>query len=501
MSSRRKQTRETDAPESREQHVEESLRLLRKKVAADPTRPRFHFHPVAGWMNDPNGTIYHDGHYHLFYQHNPYDDVWNNIHWGHARSTNLVDWEHLPIALRPSSELGEASCFSGCATIAADGTPLIFYTKVGPRPEHDPREQWAAIGDSRLIKWKKHPDNPILSVENHGGPPIKGDWRDPYIFHTEGRTFMVVAATLDDQAGGDFVVLMYEAADGSLTKWTFRNILIRKPNYEMSFFECPNFFPVENRWVLLVSPYKPVEYYAGQLNLSTYTFNPDSHGRLDAGMDYYSTNTAQAPDGRLILFGWVRGFRKGRGWNGCLALPREISLDRDGHPVQKPVKEIERLRGIPVSVDRSSLGSKELVLDQENDYRCAELRCSFRMGDASAVEIRLLRARDGRSSVSVVFDGHFVEVAGTKLPYELEESDQKISFHLFVDRSVIEVFVDEGRRSLTRVVYVEEENRGISVLAHGGEAELAELTAWELRPMEVTGEVSGRGADGRGASR
>ncbi len=438
-------------------------------------------------MNDPNGTIYHDGFYHLFYQHNPYDDVWDNIHWGHARSKNLVDWEHLPIALWPSTEAGEASCFSGCCTIAEDGRPVIFYTKVGPRPEHGPREQWAALGDTELIEWEKHPDNPILSVTNHGGPPVKGDWRDPYVFRTEGRTFMVVAATLDDQAGGDFVVLLYEAADGGLARWTFRNVLIRKPSYEMSFFECPNFFQVDNRWVLLVSPYKPVEYYTGHLNLSTYTFNPVVHGRLDAGMDFYATNTAVAPDGRVILFGWVRGFRKGRGWNGCLALPRVLSLDADGHPVQRPIAELSKLRRGGTSLDPAPFGEEERVLTPDLDLRCAELRCEFQLRGASAVEIRLLRAADGRSAVSVVFDGHFVEVAGTKLPYELEDPELPISFHIFVDRSVIEVFVDDGRRALTRVVYVPEENRGASLLAHGGAAELVYFEAWELGPISVTG--------------
>jgi beta-fructofuranosidase len=442
-------------------------------------------------MNDPNGTIYHDGYYHLFYQHNPFGDTWHQIHWGHARSRDLVHWEHLPIALFPALELGEDSCFSGCVAITPEGLPILLYTMVGSRSEHSTREQWAAVGDAELIRWKRLPDNPVLAVETHDGPAVKGDWRDPYVFKTEGRTFMVVAATLDDGAGEDFVVLLYEATDHSLTRWSFRNILIRKPNYEMSFFECPNFFPLGDRWILLVSPYKPVEYYSGRFDLGTCTFTPLVQGRLDAGMDYYATNTAFAPDGRTILFGWVRGFRKGHGWNGCLGLPRELTVDSNGYPVQRPVRELESLRGAPARMGRQPLGSKELVLDDSAEYRSAEIACTFALRKASAVEIRILRAHDGRSAVSVGFDGHFIDVYGTKIPYEIDDPEQQLSLRIFVDRSVIEVYVDDGRRALTRVVYVDPANSGISIVSHGGEAALESLTAWKLRPITFGRESAG----------
>src|SRR5580765_20545 len=100
------------------------------RAEADPTRPVYHFRPPANWMNDPNGPIYHKGYYHMFYQHNPYGDKWGNMHWGHARSRDLVRWEHLPIALWPSKEAGEEHVFSGCALINDQGQPMIFYTSI-----------------------------------------------------------------------------------------------------------------------------------------------------------------------------------------------------------------------------------------------------------------------------------------------------------------------------------------------------------------------------------
>jgi beta-fructofuranosidase len=152
-----------------------SVQTAVTKARSDPTRPVYHFRPPAQWMNDPNGTIFHNGFYHLFYQHNPYGDTWGNMHWGHARSRDLVRWEHLPIALWPSKELGEDHCFSGCASLNGDGVPMLFYTSVsGQRPN----EQWAAVGDQDLLQWSKSRDNPVLDVGGSGAPVFGKAWRE-----------------------------------------------------------------------------------------------------------------------------------------------------------------------------------------------------------------------------------------------------------------------------------------------------------------------------------
>ena len=134
----------------------------RNAVAADPLRPAVHFLPPSQWMNDPNGPIFHNGWYHLFYQYNPYGDVWGNCHWGHARSRDLVHWEHLPIALAPLHEAGEEHCYSGCAAIDDQGRPLLIYTSVpfGNRGPECRYAQWAAVGDDELLTWQRHPANP-----------------------------------------------------------------------------------------------------------------------------------------------------------------------------------------------------------------------------------------------------------------------------------------------------------------------------------------------------
>ncbi|HTG45843.1 MAG TPA: glycoside hydrolase family 32 protein, partial [Verrucomicrobiae bacterium] len=139
------------------------------RAQADPDRPGYHILPPANWINDPNGPIYHNGYWHMFYQHNPYGDGWGNMHWGHVRSKDLAHWEHLPIALWPSKESGEEHVFSGCAGMRADGKPIIFYTSVFQgKSATDYAEQWVALGSSDLLQWSKPAENPALHESIHG---------------------------------------------------------------------------------------------------------------------------------------------------------------------------------------------------------------------------------------------------------------------------------------------------------------------------------------------
>ncbi|MCC9077445.1 glycoside hydrolase family 32 protein [Litorilinea aerophila] len=459
-----------------------SVEAAAARAAADPTRPIYHFRPPANWMNDPNGTIYHNGYYHLFYQHNPYDDQWGHIHWGHARSTDLVHWEHLPIALWPSTELGEAHCFSGCARVNGQGQPMLFYTKVGPDQDghRPPNEQWAALGDPDWITWQKHPANPILSLETHGGPPFEGDWRDPYIFEEAGRTFLVLGGAFDEVAA----VALYEADDDSLTRWHYRGLLHQSPRSAVRFHECPNFFKVGDQWILLTSPYRPVEYLTGTFHLDSLTFTPSRHGILDPGQgqvpNFYATNTLYDPTGRCILLGWVRGFPPGRGWNGCLALPRVLTLGPDGIPRQSPVPEVAQLRAEHTACADLPLSPSGYVLDAEGD--ALEIHLSCRLGKAQAVELRLRRSPDGEEAIPVTWDGRSLTVAGTAVPLA-EPTQPALKLQLFLDRSVLELFADDGRIAVTRVIQADPGHQGLELRAQGGTAHVESLDIWRMRPI------------------
>ncbi|MFH1737922.1 MAG: glycoside hydrolase family 32 protein [bacterium] len=456
----------------------QGVRSAVRKAEADPTRPICHFHPPSQWMNDPNGTIYHKGFYHVFYQHNPYDDEWGHMHWGHTRSKDLVHWEYLPIALWPSEEKGEEHCFSGCARINGSGEPMIFYTMVPPRSDKCVHQQWAALGDDDLVFWKKHPANPILDLDTQGGPRFGDSWRDPFIFEEAGHTFMVLGADLGEEA----VIPIYESEDPDLSRWQYRGILFRLPKEDLKFFECPNFFKLDGKWILFCSPYRPVEYFIGSFDLGTYTFSPETRGILDHGRgrsaNFYASNILFDNRDRCVLFGWVRGFEKGRGWNGCLALPRILSIGPDGHPRQTPVPELESLRGKHVQVSDLELKDGERALDHVKSD-ALEITATFDLGNAKACGMKVLRAGN-ECAAEIRYDSRSLVVAETEVPLELKEGENILDLHIFIDRSVMEVFADKGRISVTRIIDPGQRGMSIECFAESGEARVKSLEVWEL---------------------
>jgi sucrose-6-phosphate hydrolase SacC (GH32 family) len=439
---------------------------------ADPTRPAFHFRPPAQWMNDPNGTIYHEGFYHVFYQHNPYGDGWGNMHWGHARSRDLVHWEHLPIALWPSKSKREDHIFSGCAARSRAGNVVLFYTSVGGLR---PNEQWAALPrDPQLREWDKYPTNPLVTTEVAGSPTFGPGMRDPFVFHSGGRTFLVVGADYP----GEAVIPIFEADDSALLRWQFRGILWRADKKKMEFPECPNFFELGGKAVLLCSPYRPVEYRVGQFDSAKLTFREEVEGVLDHGPGFYASNIAFDPRGRCILFGWVRGF-KSRGWNGVLALPRVLTLGPDGRPRQTPVAALETLRSDSAkSASEPLTGERNLALKGN----MLELRAEVALGSARSVGIRFA-TRDAGKPVLVRWDGRLLHVAGTQVPLSVGKPGDSLRLHVYLDRTVLEVFAADGQHAVTAAVDFVPPDADVKLFADGGSAQLHALEAWRLEPI------------------
>lgn len=488
-------TQASNSPSS--QHINPAIERAMQSVAAaiphaasDPQRPRYHFGPPANWMNDPNGTIYANGYYHLFYQHNPYSDTWGHMHWGHARSRDLVNWEHLPIALWPSLELGEEHVFSGCASITADGTPILFYTKVGPgrTPEQPDNEQWAALGDPEWLTWQKHAANPILNLATHGGPPFEGDWRDPFIFHHGERTFLVLGGNFGETAA----VALYEATDGALTHWQYRNLLHTAERTDVQLSECPNFFSVGkdvggDDWVLLTSPYRPVEYEVGDFDSETLTFHAETNGVLDPGQTptvtnahYYATNIIYAPDNRVILLGWIRGFPAGHGWNGCLALPRVLTIGPDRRPRQNPVAELEQLRGRLLAFPAQMLSKWPTIVATAAEASM-EIDTSLRLNVGQSMALYLRASNSSDPSLAITYDGATLTMGETAVPLTLDDSES-LRLRLFVDRSVSELYVNDGRVAITLVLPMPTTLLDVEIDPQDGNVELLSFAAWELNP-------------------
>lgn len=490
-----------------------AVREAAGRAASDPARPGFHFRPPAGWMNDPNGTIWHGGRCHLFYQHNPYGDRWGNIHWGHAVSRDLVRWQHLPVALAPSRELGEDHCFTGSAWRPEDGDPMLFYTSVSDEPDARPNEQWAVQCDDELRSFRKSDANPVLELATHGGPAFRDDWRDPFVFGEDGRIFLLLGAVRDED--GAPTVALYEAADPELLRWRYRGLLHRAAPSEAAFFECPNLLRVGEGHLLAYSAHRPVEYLAGRFDPDAGPeglFGVSERGRLDHAADFYATGRiAGGPGAAPVVVGWVRGWSPGRGWNGALSLPRILSRGPGGFLRQTPVPALATLReGTGAELRDRPLDATTRVDGVEGP--CLEVRASLVPGDASACGLRLVRCSDGEPVATVRWragrdagEGR-LEVEGrswglelapdrpprggigdarpcvTRFPAPLPD-DGRLELRLFWDRSLLELFARDGRDVCTRVLATAGEPVAVEAFAGGGVARLARLRAWELEEI------------------
>lgn len=461
--------------------IVKAMEAVRKAIPvaeSDSERPDYHFRPPAQWNNDPNGTIYYQGWHHLFYQHNPYDSVWGHMHWGHARSRDLVNWEHLPIALWPSLEKGEDHVFSGGAIAGPRGRPLLFYTSIGKR---DP-EQWLATPkDDELLVWGKYPGNPVLSLNHHGATKVY-EWRDPFPFREAGRTFLVAGGNLDPR-GSQASVQLYEAENAELTRWKYRGVLFRHPDKSAWNIECPNFFKVGKKWVLLISPHRPVEYFVGDFDAARGRFHPETQGVLDPG-DSYASNISYDEKGRCILWLWGRTPR-GRGWNSVMVMPRVLTIGADGHPRQNPAPEFAVLRGTERTVAPRRLDDQGVSLQDAASGKRLEIEAEFEFTSARSAGLRVRRSGDGSRSVEVSYSpgSGMVTVDRRRM---FAGRDRKITLRAFLDKRVMEVYANDGAAAMFTAVEAGPEDTEVEMFAAGGTAEIRKLRAWAMKPAKFS---------------
>jgi beta-fructofuranosidase len=451
------------------------------RAQSDPARPIFHVIAPSQWMNDPNGPVYHNGFYHIFYQLHPFSDGDGPKYWGHARSRDLVKWETLPIALWPSVEMGEVGVWSGCCAINGNGEPMIFYTSVatGQSPQTH-AEQWAAIGDKDLINWRKSPANPVLSESLHGGTKIY-DWRDPFIFRDGKRTFLGAGGNLNQAQGGQAVVNIYESKNSGLTQWQYRGVLFTIPDPAARTAECPNFFKVGDHWVLMVSSYGKVQYYVGDFDAATCRFQSHARGLLDCGPNFYAPNTMQLSDGRRIVWGWVNGFPGGRGWNGCLSLPRVLSLSSDGQLRQSPAPQLRKLRGAAVAWRNTPLRGDGAVFHLPHT-NTLEIHAEILLRTSENVVVSLKNAAAGSAPVVMQFDGSKFKMGDAEALLSLAGPERKLDLHIFMDRSVLEIFANDTLCA-TKIISPLDAGITLQVASPGNSAQAKLIEAWPMKTI------------------
>lgn len=460
---------------------------------------RLHYHmmPPAGWMNDPNGMIYFDGHYHLFYQHDPYQAKQGPMHWGHARSKDLVHWEHLPVALAPSEDYdmgGNAGqgCWSGSA-VDNNGVLTLIYT--GHVDGKTPEEVQCLATSTDGVTFHKHTANPVIGdspdAERFG-------FRDPKVWKHGEKWYMIVGYGKDGLGKG----IIYTSTD--LLSWDYQGAAAESDGTMGDMWECPDLFPLgsDQQHVLLISPMNvaPIKnlYLAGNFNYDSCRFEQKHAAQIDYGFDFYAPQTLLDDKGRRIMIAWMNIWgatmpEQAHGWLGGMTLPRELTLADDGTLRSHPVPELAALRGQHTAAADVALADNDFVTIDAVHGDSVELDIVYDLAgsDASEVGIRVRCSEDGSAYTEIRYSITEQKIymdrnlggegdGGVSEAPLLKQADGRLRIRLFLDRSSIELFAGEGRTAITNRVYPNPKDLGITFFARGGTAKLETLDAWEL---------------------
>lgn len=474
------------------------------------SRPKFHLTPQVGWMNDPNGFSFYNGEYHLFYQNYPYDTVWNSMHWGHAVSKDLLQWEYLPAALAPDETYDSFGCFSGSAIELSDGRHLIMYTgvhKEGSNSELEIQEQCIAVGDG--LNYTKYENNPVLGQNCLPEKLSKSDFRDPKIWKEADGSFKCVVGSCDKDRKG--AILLFSSKDGF--EWKFESTLIENNGDYGLMWECPDFFALEGKHVLMCSPQDMLpdgkEYPNGNGTLCLIgkyddvqkKFVYENNQAVDYGVDFYAPQTMLAPDGRRIMIAWMQNWdtsnqseRYERKWFGQMTLPRELSI-KNGRLYQKPVRELECYRSNKVTHNNIDIcgevtleGIEGRIVDMEMVIRPQKAGKNYRK-----FEVRFAQDEKFKTSVSFRPDEATLEISrkfsGSRREYVHQRncrvlgSQEDIKLRIILDRYSAEVFVNDGEEVMTLTFNTELSAQGISFFADG-DAQM-DITKYDLFAEET----------------
>lgn len=473
-------------------------------------RHDYHLMPPVGWMNDPNGFSFYDGKIHQFYQHNPYSTSWDTMYWGHATSTDFIRWNNEPVALAPDKVYDRNGCFSGSA-IEKDGKLYLLYTGVS---EDGSQQQALAVTDDGTI-FEKLNRNPIISSAQLPQGLSRFDFRDPKIYYKDGFYYAIIGSKLNG-AGGQ--LLLYKSSS-LVDDWSYVGVVYASSMTGGGIFECPDFFEISGQDILLSSPQylkdddqasyqnvHSVTYQVGNLDYENGAFSnavsPSYMEELDKGFDFYAAQTMKTTDGRTIMTAWMNMWGRssfpsaGHGWTGAMVLPRELTLVNN-HIYQNPVRELEAYRQNEKQY-QNILVTNEQTLSGVNG-KTVELEFTLDISNVSAsgkAGVSVFKGTTNHTDIyydkqlgMVVFDRR---ANGIPL-YGSDEDGQnnvryasvspvngEIKLRIFLDKSSVEVFINDGYYTMSGTVFPSENDQEISFFADGGSATIKTLTKYDI---------------------
>ena len=544
--------------------ISEKLKKIREyeeKAAAqipEADRPFFHFSPRVGWLNDPNGFSFYGGKYHLFYQYHPYSSYWGPMHWGHAVSSDMISWEYLPAAMAPDTEYDKSGCFSGTAITLPDGRQLLMYTGCGDSSE-DPLDkgrwlqtQCVAVSKEtdKGIEFEKFGSNPVIKAGDLPEDCDPYEFRDPYIWRASDGTYRALAAagrTGEIGEDGNYLhekgtqLILFRSND--CFEWEFDKVLFEDHRRIGVMWECPNFFELDGKQILIASPMdmqaeadeavgsvrfpqgSNVCCIAGEYDEEAEIFTPDGgYEPVDTGLDFYAPQVMTAPDGRLIMIGWMQDPKYGNFADagddltrpelqyavpvedpdgyihgpegsrifGQMTVPRELKF-RDGKLYQWPVRELCGYRKNRLDYDGVLLKDEERRFDGISG-RAIELEVEvapYEVGAPLYREFTIDFAKDedhfirlsykpARSLITIdrSRSGQCSEITARR-SYRAKYSYGSLSLRILIDKWSAEVFVNGGEQVMSLTYYTPPEADGISFAAEGSVQ--MDVTAYQLK--------------------
>ena len=515
-----------------------------------PWRPQYHFTPSHNFMNDPNGMVFYKGEYHLFFQYNPQGNVWGHMSWGHAVSSDIVHWKHLPLAI---PEDPNYMIYSGSAVVDWNNSSGLCKN---PDPQDhscligiyaanykDREKQHIAYSNDRGRTWTNYAGNPVIDVD-------AADFRDPKVFWYAPQKKWVLVAVLADHRKA----LFFSSTD--LKTWT-KMSEFGPAGDDAGQWECPDLLelPVEGtqetRWVLIINrnPGAPaggtgVRYLIGQFD-GTQFVETESVGQklwADYGKDFYATNSFNdMPQGdtRKIWIGWTSNWLYAKDeptvlWRGAQSIPRTLTLryvgnpliptagisgpptnptlspregDKGGAPtvsgkellmVQEPVRELQSLREKPFQLNGMSIAEANQKLANVKG-KTYEIEAEIESGTATEFGFRLRKGDGSETLVGVVPATNALFVDRTKsgdvffseqFPgryWSTLRDTRQVKLHIFVDRSSVEVFANDGEKVMTDRIYPPQACDEIVIYSTGGAGKVVSLAIWQLSSIWGSG--------------
>ncbi len=495
----------------------------RTKLAADPHRPLYHYVNPESTLNDPNGLCFWGGRWHLFYQAYPPEDT--RQHWGHAVSDDLIHWRDLPYAIYPHPE---ECCYSGSALVEDDRVIAIYHgTKIG--------NMVATCSDPLLLNWEKVGEGAVIPMAKAGDPPLPYTVFDPCIWEKDGFYYALSGGTLPDGPDRKQIRANFLFRSADLEHWDYLHPFVEQDQYTVVGDDgaCPYFWPIgDDKHILLMYSHMT----GGQYLLGDYDKVRDKFVVTDGGLFNFGPSTpsglhapSAAPDGKggvIVIFNMNQGMPS-RGWNQIMTLPRLLTLDEDKRLLMAPAGDIESLRQAHQQLGPVTLPANQEIILEQIQGNALELSLELAPGDAPMVELNVLRSPGREELTRIAFYKHrgrryrqrlsktaamnASSAAMQKLPQRYESMitidtsysstlpealsrapetapvyiapDEPLQLRVFIDRSVVEVFVN-GRQCLaTRVYPGREDSLGVSLRSQGQSTTLTKMEAWQMRSI------------------